>query len=1176
MRWWLAVVTLVASAAMAQPVASLPDGGAAVCLPERARNAELTQKLAAAEALQEKQAEKLDQLGVQLEEGTRKATELHQTLESTRAQLDTVCHGTDALVESVMLSTPLPAGAQACVAPEHAQALTRFEQGLGNAISALDALQSFSAGETDRPPRAPKPETEIEAAVARLFGEGRGEPPLVYRRLLAEAVRRVAPSFWAKLQGRPGRAASAWLQSDGPMDPALIGEVRRGAQDGASGGAPSTTVLLHGLQLTRAFRELAGCGTASHPPPGCERAAQLESLLETSSPLLIGRREESIWATDCQAVSATTVQGWFADLPGNPRLANADWDALEGAAYAKLFSCFLDAPAAGASFGAWLAEHLPSAAEVTGPQFDRITGVRARFATGGEEDRCARAVRALQATPAVDRCALDRAELQPLRAWHPEMAAAAAPLALDTCNRFAKALWQGKAAKIPAAFGRPPERADMVRIAAGEGGLAHLRALCDDRRGGQEQFPAELKRLVEVAVAWGEDPVLPPWRVSVGELLPREQLRFERAGSLLGWLKALVSRKGTCSALGLSNERCMQCVAGGAQPSRYDCLLRGDLRARWDRWNANAFALSFLLALGVAGLVWGRRLTHERGRFAAWLTTARATFDRAGLSAAPRRWRLLFPRRYRTLRLSLPETPDWERWGRRAVVVRAERGALTAREVDEAAALARGEGAGLALLVHDVGASPALGAVRSILDWAVRGAQAVQVLPVDQARLEWVRSAGDLLDLVEQTSLRGNPFEVRGRITSASQFFDRERLVSGLLASVQAGAWTLITGLRRMGKSSVALEVARQLNGPSAYVDFAGFHHEMAYVDRDVAATSVLRYLCLRLAESARERFGVQLSPLPEGDLDSSRLAEWFAELGRACLGAGGQRGGYAVVIFDELEQAIGVGAGRVERALDVLATVLGRLRTALGEPSRAGPGRVGVLLCGAIHPLLWSPLAPLASGSLMSALPRVVVNRLDDDAAASMMRGLGARQGIRFTEEALELMIREAQGIPLLVRRLGSSVLELYDPERARQGGLGAVEVGLEGAAAAVRREEDEGAPLRVWVDSEIGDPQSPAGRVLRRLAADGTSNAAVLRELARAETRRQLEASGAVASLPPSELDRRAEEAGSTVLQLLTETGLVLAEGDLTRPERYVLPDGLLRRILNRAQAPGPFELP
>lgn len=1163
-------VCLAALTAFGQPLPGAPDGGAAVCLPERAENAALTRKLEHAEALAREQAASLASLSEQLSQAKAEGAALGKSLEDTQSRLDATCRSTDALVESVVLSQPLPAGAQACVAPEHAQALARYEEGLGNAIATLDALDAFSEGETDRAPRAPKPETEVEAALVRLLGEGH-EPALVYRRLLAEAVQRVAPRFWGKLQARPGRATLTWLLAKGPLDPALIGEVRRGALDGSKGEAPSGAVLLRGLQLTRAFRELAGCA-GPRPGGGCARAGELEALLETSSPLLVGRREESIWATDCRSVSARSVQRWFADLPGNPRLASADWEALEQAAYAKLFGCFLESSAEG-SFGAWLSDHLPSAAEVTGPQFERISGVRARFAAGGEEDLCANAVRALQGASTANACALDPGALQALGAWHPK-GQGPGSLALETCSRYAQALWEGKAPRIPEAYGRTPEQADTVRLAAGEGGLSHLRALCEDRRGTPERFPEDLRRLVQVALAWGDSPVVSPWRANLETLAPREQARFERAAGLWGWVRGLVSGRGTCAALGLSGERCLQCVAGGATPSRYDCQLRASLRARWDRWSAGAVALALVVFLGGAGLVWGRRLRRERRRYAGWLGSAKDAFGRAGLTAQPRRLRLLLPRRYRTLILSLPRTPDWERWGRRAVVVRAGKGTLSAREVDEAASLARRVGAGLALLVHDEGASPALGAVRALLDWAVRGAQAVQVLPVDPARLEWVRSPGDLLDLVEQTSLRGNPFEVRGRITSASQFFDRERLVSGLLANVQAGAWTLITGLRRMGKSSLALEVARQLNGPSAYVDFAGFHHEMAHGDVEASATSVLRYLCQRLAESARERKGVELPPLPEGELDSGRLAAWFSALSQACLGTGEKHGAHAVVIFDELEQAIGVGPGKVERALEVLATVLGRLRAALGEPSRAGQGRVGVLLCGAIHPLLWSPLRPLAGGSLMSALPRVVVNRLDDDAAAAMMRGLGARQGIRFTEEALELMIREAQGIPLLVRRLGSSVLELYDPERARQGGLGAVEVGLEGALAAVRREEDEGAPLRVWVDSEIGDPQSPAGRVLRRLAADGEASADALRELARTETRRHLSASGAVTS--ESELDRRAEEAGSTILQLLTETGLVLAEGDLTRPERYVLPDSLLRRILNRAQAPGPFDLP
>jgi hypothetical protein len=139
--------------------------------------------------------------------------------------------------------------------------------------------------------------------------------------------------------------------------------------------------------------------------------------------------------------------------------------------------------------------------------------------------------------------------------------------------------------------------------------------------------------------------------------------------------------------------------------------------------------------------------------------------------------------------------------------------------------------------------SPDLPAVRAMLEWAARGStRSVQIVPISEQRLRWARSSDDLLDLVEQTSLRGNPFELRGRITSPSQFFNRERLVSGLLGGVQAGRWLIVGGLRRMGKSSLALEVARRLPGPSAYVDLAGFYHEIAFHDDPaLAAESILR-----------------------------------------------------------------------------------------------------------------------------------------------------------------------------------------------------------------------------------------------------------------------------------------------------------------------------------------------
>lgn len=179
-------------------------------------------------------------------------------------------------------------------------------------------------------------------------------------------------------------------------------------------------------------------------------------------------------------------------------------------------------------------------------------------------------------------------------------------------------------------------------------------------------------------------------------------------------------------------------------------------------------------------------------------------------------------------------------------------------------------------------------------------------------------------------------------------------------------------------------------------------------------------------------------------------------------------------------------------------------------------------------------------------------------------MRGLGSRQGIRFTNEALDYIIAESQGVPLLLRRIGTSVLELYDADRARQGALGAVQIGIEGAREAIDREEREGSPLRVWVESEIAEPTGPAGAMLRRLAIEESVGADVLRAIAEKHVLAQFESSGIAEHLPPDEVKRRAEEAASVMLRMLGETGLLSPIGDLTAPEAYALADGSVRRIL------------
>ncbi len=180
------------------------------------------------------------------------------------------------------------------------------------------------------------------------------------------------------------------------------------------------------------------------------------------------------------------------------------------------------------------------------------------------------------------------------------------------------------------------------------------------------------------------------------------------------------------------------------------------------------------------------------------------------------------------------------------------------------------------------------------------------------------------------------------------------------------------------------------------------------------------------------------------------------------------------------------------------------------------------------------------------------------------MMRSLGLRQGIRFTDAALELMVEASNGVPLLLRRIGSSVLELYDAERARHGGLGTVEVGPEGAREAIARECLAGSPLRVWIESEICDPTSPPGALLRALAREDRVTVAALRDGAEHMISRAFSATGLDRTLAPEETARRIEEAASVTIRLLGETGLLARLGDFTSPEAYELPDGAIRRVL------------
>lgn len=1160
----LVAVALVSTWSFGASAQLAADAGAPSCVEANRRAQSAERALKSCESERDKTSDELGTCRTTTTEETAKATESEGRAKACETSKEAMCSSVSGFTEDLLSGK---VGAATCVSDVQRERLRDKLGGWDATSAALGQLGAYGLGASDVIPFV-HGQSPGEKQVARLLGTGQREP-LLYRRLLAEALHLTAPESFASLRAGGVAAMETWFSSDTPLDPKLVAEAQRERKTDATGAsAPLSTAL----RLVQAYSEILHCNDSGASLKSCRRAKQLEQLLESAGPLLVRRRVEEIWATECNDLGKERFKAWLSDVPGKQEKTKLDTAELSAAAHDKLFACYLVDAGGVPSFEAWVAEKIPRASDVPASALARFDAIQRGSEEGSAEDRCGRAVRAMQKWPAASTCASPpRDVLEPVRAWatiagKPETNESASS-ALRVCRAYARLVWEGRAAFVPTSFSRPPKDTEIVRVdeQAPETRMARVRRSCRERRGTTDSFPNELKTLAGLGRGLGDAVDEAPWRTVGQNDTPVEASRFAAAVSMASWGKHFFAKEAACSAMGLGEARCAECnESHGA--ALYDCALVRTVDASWSTTNRGAFALFATLCATFALVSWGARFRRARTDHGTWARDTALRLSEIGLASRQDPWRGLFPSRFDTLHVALPASSPWNHWGASAVVVRVAPGRnVTDADVHSAARKGLRAGARVVLVVHEASASLSLPAVRAVLEWAAKGgAHSLHILPISADRLAWAQSASDLLDLVEDSSLRANPFEVRGRITTAGQFWNRERLVSGLLASVRSGQWVVVTGLRRFGKSSLALEVARRIPGPSAYVDLAGFHEEIVLRgEARTGATAILRFLTRALLESARAQDPSATLPDAPTDVEAADLTRFFRDLSRACSGNG--KSPPMMIVLDELEHMLGTGPERLHHALDVLATVLGRLRTAIGEtPNAEGAPHVGLVICSTIHPLLWAPLRTLTEQSLMGAFTHVCVPTLAPDVAKQMMRGLGAPQGIRFGEEALELLVAEAHGVPLLLRRLGTAVLELYDVSRARQGTLGAVEVGVAGVREALAKEARQGAPFRTWVESEIAPPSTPAGAMLRTLARKPRVAAAELRSIAEAHVAADFEATGITRNLAPSELRRRAAEAASVMLQVLTHTDILVPIGDITDPEAYELPEGMVRRIL------------
>lgn len=1079
---------------------------------------------------------------------------------SCQESRQTLCQMTQSFARSLNEGRFQDDGLGECVAPQIRQGLVAQLSGWTNVTKVLAQLRAYSSGESDLPPRmGPMSGSRAETMLAQSLSSN-GGPPLLYRRLLVETVMILAPAYFQTLREKPG-SVNRWFSDTGDLPVDLVSEVEDAS---ASGNHTESAPLAKALDMVSAYAVLAKCG-GPLAAPDCRRAAQLMRLIDAHGPLVVRRRIEEIWSSECAGLTPTTVSDWLRNLHVSRNNAD-ETERVTSSVRAKLATCFLGDTEAPGTFVAWLEPFTSKAQGFQDVSSSRIAELESAFQPGTPGGYCGRAVRALQNLPPPTTCSVSESTLAVLGEW----SSSTEKLGFEeaVCDRYARALFAGESVMVGGSFSSPPTVDDVLRKLedAPATSMGRLRELCGQRSGKGDSFVAAVVGLSTIAQNLGEDAEHSPWLVDPQRRVPREDILAERAAGSNQWFKSWFDESLGCSLLELSSARCATCQDSPGQP-HYDCDKISEINKGWrKRTRALVFAALGLLFL-VFSLTVFVRYRRALRRHGEWRAQTAGHLESLGLVFERSRLRYLFPERIRQLVVTLPQGHAWARWGEKAVVVRADDETVRERDINHAGALGQALRSTLVFLIHRDGAAPDLGAVRGVLDWSGRGGQkAVQIIMISSSRLLWTKKSTDLLELADESSLRSNPFEVRGRVTNSSQFFDRERLVSGLLGSAQAGQFSVVTGLRRFGKSSLALEVARRLPGPTAFVDLSGFHHEIG-ISRDpsYAADAILRFACTQLLASAGDYSGREPTlKAPDGAIDATVLASWLRDFAKELRQVREGAVPPALIIFDEVEQAIGAST-ELGHALDVLAILLGRLKNALPGAATREPSRVGVIFSSALHPLLWAPLATLAHQSIVGSFQFVAVPCLPSDGTISMMQALGARQGIRFSDEALDLIVAESQGVPLLARRLGTSVLELYDPDRARQGTLGAVQIGVEGVRAAVEREADKGSPSRVWIESEIAEPKSPGGAVLRALARAPWLKTTEVHQIAAAAFAREFESTGIKERLSPEEGKRRAEEAGAVTVRILGECGLLRGRGDLTEPEGYELPPGVIRTILS-----------
>lgn len=350
--------------------------------------------------------------------------------------------------------------------------------------------------------------------------------------------------------------------------------------------------------------------------------------------------------------------------------------------------------------------------------------------------------------------------------------------------------------------------------------------------------------------------------------------------------------------------------------------------------------------------------------------------------------------------------------------------------------------------------------------FALRAERGLTIIPLPhelmvQAQIE-ERETEALREQIDLYVGRANLYDSRDPVADFLSFFGRRALMADLQKQLKNRSSLILYGVRKIGKSSLLIRLREESDWPVAVVDLEGYSGGLGYVYEDAVRgwRKALQVKFPSLSELHQTGLIDPSTPATQAQVfrqEVNRLLDLLAH----------QPGRPGLLLFlDEIDILLDEPNYR---------EFAGVLRSITQNPRSRG--RFAILMAGLDLTLNRSDHIAGGRNPFYSFFVETPVGPLELEDARTMIVSIGGQMGVRYIDEALEMLVRAGGGHPFLTRQLCSQAIR--DLERPTIVDAAQAERAIETYLREARNYLAES----LWYLSESGPPPTEA-TLLKALA--------------------------------------------------------------------------------------------